>query len=946
MELSVLEDFVKRLLKENIIKNYTAQRVTVREFYNKNYRDVGKMSFHDFNLELWKYWYINSFTKNTIKFDERWINYFAVQVGGSSVNKEPFNEQVYINEKKCLLCNVTFHNQDNYVRHLDKLSHQVRLSYAKNKSSLKNNKELKINLIFNGKKHAEKKLQVQVKTDMQATLRIQNISTKTINVMDIIKINTLFRDISIQEEFESGVLLKPSAFVDITIRAYFEHSVSVVYPIVLVTEENKSLQQSFHLVMFEIESLSEFSFLKPNSETFVNKVPDAFTIFSAQGDIVVPGQRPEEFTSYYKEQLPLNQFKIPRELESTFQDVLTKYPEFGLRVPIRYKTFSNILAITPGIDQDNYFTKLEKLLHIEENQLRIDIRNYDTLSTLKVVKGKSLYELEVPGLAEARPSLLRNDKVYLKEKKSDSVKYEGCIHVVLEKSVYIGLNHRFNKIFIPNKKFHIEFGFNRRPIRVEKQALFLAHEHGIIPTLYPKEIGIGLLYKVNLAMSNRTLNEEQILAVKNIVKHRNYPFIIFGPPGTGKTITIVESVYQIWKNFPKSRILICAPSNAATNEVAVRLRKIIPKTEIFRLLGAAYSQNKVELQGLEDIVNIEHGEFFMPSMQDLLKYRILLTTIVTSARLVNGGVPPNHFSHIFIDESGYATETQTLIPIAGILSNSEQNDNVMAQVVLAGDPQQLGPLVHSGFAQYCGYGQSMLQRLIFNQLYSKNENNSFDDRCVTKLVKNYRSHESILKTSSRLFYNNELIAAGNEFTDLFIGSDNLVNQKFPVIFHNVEGEDVRDKSSPSFFNVQEIEQTVEYVSKLLSTKAKGVAIKQSHIGVITPYRKQVEKLKEAFASRKWNSLLTGSVEQFQGKERLVIIISTVRSKNASKFENIDKMCDLGFLKNPKRLNVALTRAKALLIVIGNGTVLKTDRNWSSFIQYCSENRSVTGKSFN
>ncbi|XP_050506187.1 putative helicase mov-10-B.1 isoform X2 [Diabrotica virgifera virgifera] len=944
MALSVLEDYVKDLLKENIIQNYTAQKETAREFYFEKYRQRGKLSFFKFKKELWKYWYVNSYTSQTIKFNEQWINYFAVQLGENSLNKEPFNEQTYINDQNCSLCNVIFNNPDEYKSHLEWMDHQIRLSYVKNKSIFKNNNEIKAVLICNEEEYTEQKLQVPVKTDMQTTLRIQNVTNKKIEILKIIQINTLQKHVSLQKEFVKGIPLEPSATVDITIRAYFEHSESLVYPILLLTRRKR---KSFHLITIEVESVSEFSFLKSNSKNYVSPIPDAYSIYSNMKDNIVPGQKLEEFKSHYTEKLPLKHFKIPDKLEEIFKKLLTRNPEFGMRAPTHYKKFSRELDFTPGIDETNYFISLEKLLHIEENQFRIDIRNYDTTSTLEKVKGKSLYKLEVPGLAEARPSILRNDKIYLKENKTDSYKYEGRVHQIFETSVHLGLNKTFDEIFINNKKFHIEFGFNRRSIRVEKQALFLAHTHGIIPYLFPKELRIEMLPEKDLVFSDRTLNEEQKVAVKNIVKCRNTPFIIFGPPGTGKTITVVESVYQIWKKYPKSRILICAPSNAATNEVAVRLRKIIPKSEIFRLIGITYANSKTELQEIKDIVNLgKDNAFYEPAMEELLKYRILLTTVVTSARLVNGGVPSNHFSHIFIDESGYATETQTLIPIAGISSTSENKGMVSAQLVLAGDPKQLGPLVHSGFAEYCGYGKSMLERLIYNEVYSKNESNSFDNRCVTKLIRNYRSHESIIKPSSKLFYNNELIAAGNPFTDLFIGSDILINKKFPVIFHNVEGEDKRDETSPSFYNVQEIEQTAEYISKLFSNKVKGMAITEDHIGVIAPYRKQVEKLKQACARKKWSNLLIGSVEQFQGKEKLIIIISTVRSKNTSKFEDIDKMCNLGFLTNPKRFNVALTRAKALLIVIGNATVLKTDSNWSHFIQYCSENKSTTGKPFN
>lgn len=82
---------------------------------------------------------------------------------------------------------------------------------------------------------------------------------------------------------------------------------------------------------------------------------------------------------------------------------------------------------------------------------------------------------------------------------------------------------------------------------------------------------------------------------------------------------------------------------------------------------------------------------------------------------MNGGIPNRHYSHVFIDESGYATETESLIPIAGILSNSTDRGKVVGQIVLTGDPRQLGPVVHSNFVKYCGYGEFLDLKLVTRQ---------------------------------------------------------------------------------------------------------------------------------------------------------------------------------------------------------------------------------------
>ncbi|KAF0690690.1 hypothetical protein As57867_017870, partial [Aphanomyces stellatus] len=104
------------------------------------------------------------------------------------------------------------------------------------------------------------------------------------------------------------------------------------------------------------------------------------------------------------------------------------------------------------------------------------------------------------------------------------------------------------------------------------------------------------------------------------------------------------------------------------------------------------------------------------------------------------------------------------------------------------------------------------------------------------------------------------------------------------------------------------------------------------IGIITPYAKQRAKLQQAIATRQWKGIVVGSVEQFQGGERRVILVSTVRS--SSDFFDDDAKFNLGFVAHPKRFNVAITRAQALLIVVGNPDVLETSEIWRAFLEHC------------
>ncbi|XP_067023721.1 uncharacterized protein [Acropora muricata] len=160
---------------------------------------------------------------------------------------------------------------------------------------------------------------------------------------------------------------------------------------------------------------------------------------------------------------------------------------------------------------------------------------------------------------------------------------------------------------------------------------------------------------------------------------------------------------------------------------------------------------------------------------------------------------------------------------------------------------------------------------------------------------------------------------------------------FPFFLY-LKGEDLREGNSPSWFNPVEAVQIVKYLQALKSSDK--LSIKLNDVSIITPYRKRVEKTRLLLASVGLDEVKVGSVEEFQGQERLVIIISTVRS-NAS-LVGSDVRHTIGFLSNPKRFNVAITRAQALVIVIGNPHVLCQDPYWCCLVQYCVVDDSYIG----
>ena len=209
-------------------------------------------------------------------------------------------------------------------------------------------------------------------------------------------------------------------------------------------------------------------------------------------------------------------------------------------------------------------------------------------------------------------------------------------------------------------------------------------------------------------------------------------------------------------------------------------------------------------------------------------------------RIVSAAVPRGHFSHIFVDESGHAVEPECLIPITGLL------DPQIGQVVLAGDPQQLGPVLRSQIAIQYGLQVSLLERLMNRDVYQRRDDlppdqPPFNPSVVTKLQENYRSHPAILDQPNRMFYHNELVPSADPvLRRKMCRWEGLVTQGFPLIFHGVVGEENQEANSPSFFNPEEVSLVCHYVKQLKETRGACSLNIEKDVGIITPYRKQVQ----------------------------------------------------------------------------------------------------------
>uniref|UniRef100_A0A667Y223 RNA helicase n=1 Tax=Myripristis murdjan TaxID=586833 RepID=A0A667Y223_9TELE len=595
--------------------------------------------------------------------------------------------------------------------------------------------------------------------------------------------------------------------------------------------------------------------------------------------------------------------------------------------PARYDKLEIILytiCLLMGVLNWKRYSKFHLLLHVEELQMRKDIKKYNMadVSMVKDKNGSNHLILQVPGVSENRPSVLPGDSVLVTPQDqsgylADST-YEGYVHHVDRDHVYLDFKNLLVH-FTEDMKFSVEFNINRLTLRIQHRAVDLASACKLKKVLFPDTANSPSEKLQELRLFNEHLkgNEEQCKAVQHIVagSSKPAPYLVFGPPGTGKTVTVVEAVKQVQRSQASCHILVCAPTNAAVDLLCESI--------------ARYSSRD------EFLCNMKQGELVVPYKEELMKYKIVVTTLITASRLVTLGIPEGHYTHIFVDEAGHAKETECIIPLAGLL------DPKTGQVVLVGDPKQLGPIISSSLVKKYGMG-SLLDRLMKDfEIYKKNEHFKYNNHFITKLRKNYRSHPDILKIPNELFYDGELEPCADKETISF-DWEGLPNKHFPVIFHGVVGCDEREETSPSYFNTAEVDMLMKYLKDILDylKNKRGVtAIKPQQIGIIAPYRKQVGAKFYVTINQKHKGMV-GSVEDFQGEESEVILVSTVRSD--AKYIKEDQKFNLGFVYNEKRFNVAITRAQALLIVVGNPRFLRRDKVWNKFIEYCRENGSYSG----
>ena len=490
-------------------------------------------------------------------------------------------------------------------------------------------------------------------------------------------------------------------------------------------------------------------------------------------------------------------------------------------------------------------------------------------------------------------------------------------------------------------------------------------------------------YIKNLTFFNTELNESQKDAVRFALEV-NEIGLIHGPPGTGKTTTIVEVILQLIKLGNK--ILVVAPSNIAVDNIGEKLiyyksilsgkdskynldfdlcrighpARLLPSvisncldtkvensdnTQFVKKVKREMDKIKRELQKvdykekekkfalkqeLKDKKEDIKGSYKNTVFDIYRKANIILSTCVSSGEnYLNMAISKeNPFDYIVIDECAQGTECLCWVPI---LQGKK--------AILAGDHLQLPPTIKSKNAEY------VLSYTLFDRMIS-----TYGDKVTRLLNTQYRMNEKIMKFSSEELYEDKLIAdksvKNHTLKDLILerykNDKNILEEinslddfgifDKPLVLLNTSGLEffeTKDPETLSSFNIGETDlckRMVDYLKDKLKAENKD-------IGIITPYSAQVANLSHKITQDEYRGLEISTVDGFQGREKEIIILSLVRSNQKHQ---------VGFLSDKRRLNVAITRPRRMLIVIGDiDTITNGNENENLFLkhfgEYCNDN---------
>ncbi|XP_063988096.1 probable helicase with zinc finger domain isoform X1 [Diachasmimorpha longicaudata] len=479
-----------------------------------------------------------------------------------------------------------------------------------------------------------------------------------------------------------------------------------------------------------------------------------------------------------------------------------------------------------------------------------------------------------------------------------------------------------------NVKMYVQFVLNRLPFCEWHRAvdclpdtrLVFPESHYELPMRLPSVLESNKNGAKWCELLDNRLNDRQREAVKLMIAPIEIylpPILLLGPYGTGKTFTIAQALLILLLQSPVHKVLLCTQSNSAADlyvkeffdewYTSTKEERLKPMRIYYKRRLRTTVHPTVRKYCLVD----PNGYFRDPTKEDLDSCGLIVTTLATSGCLTALDVQP---THIVIDEAAQALECEALTPLALVGQRT--------RIILSGDQMQLAPEVYSDLAKERGLGTSLLERL--HNVYSPNH------PCRVSLCQNYRSHADIVRLTSNLFYGNEIEASG----PLLPNHPNLK----PLLFYAVQGIEVQGQFSTGFYNDEE---AVELAKRIASLKScwpvdEWGPFGEDSIGVLAHYSEQVARIRNELRKRKLFSVSVERVLNVQGKQFTAVFISTVRTRNCCRYSAESSVSDYGFLTNPRLLNTAITRAKALVAVVGDPVALLTTGScrslWGKYFQ--------------
>ena len=312
-------------------------------------------------------------------------------------------------------------------------------------------------------------------------------------------------------------------------------------------------------------------------------------------------------------------------------------------------------------------------------------------------------------------------------------------------------------------------------------------------------------------------------------------------------------------------------------------------------------------------------------MITLTQEPLVVCTLILSVKLFAVGVSDKHFTYLFVDEAGHTTEADLMVAL--------QSAPNVKHMMLAGDHKQLGAVVRARPSIAAGMQVSPLERL---------QNDPLMKDQVVMLTDNYRSHPAIVNIVN-VMYNAKLVAAAAADPVFRHPSLKLcvhhgcsvqlnVSNACPVVFLHHKSPETREADSPSWCNVNEAHMLISVAFDLHDRH--GVSF--SDIAIISPYRKQVLKISGILHAHNERSpgvkhINVSTVELFQGRESRVVLLCCVRNCSVETVET-DVQFSIGFLKQPLCANVALSRAKSLLVIAGNAGLMGVCKTWRTYLE--------------